>query len=233
MLTDLDILTMGSDFISYPLNDDSDGRDLFINDLSTVFANRDGKECVESESGCYEGNERGAYFIGQLGDTVFANIFRDTKYYIKNQDNNQSNQIFHVVGGGINFSYANDNHCSYFLCMSTKEWMTFHETTQKVYSKPSLVGECGSSYEDLFLSFKGEDLGLSLRSGTVSVHKFGSMVHTDLSYNGWDISYLVGRIPSNILWGNVEESDIDLNRLKGYWNTETPAKQTECSYYIF
>lgn len=228
-MTDLEILSAGSDFLArywthdpqmYTVNE-------FESDLATAFSNRDGEKCVISGEGCYSGSTREAFFVGNLGDTGFGNIFRDTKYSIYDPLFNQSHQPFHLIGGGVNFAFAGDSHCYFFICKTNFEWMTWHETAQKGFKQISLNGQCGSSYEDLFLSYEGINLGELLRTGNLTPKTFGSEILSRLSRNDWSLNAYILQVPISNEW-DIKYDYLEIDRIRGYTNATEELDNSNC-----
>lgn len=119
--------------------------------------------------------------------------FRDSKYFTEYNNSFKGwpsqkppSAVFHTMGGGINFSFAGDWHCYYIFCKSTTEWLTYHETEQHGYRQPSENGDCGSSWEDLFSSYEGIDLGAELKNGDIKILDFGNNLRSRL---GGEVSH--------------------------------------------
>jgi hypothetical protein len=217
-ISDLEVFAQGAEFIASYWDDNEQGRVAFESDLAVVFANREGT-CVLSRGGCFDEISRDAYFVSRLGDSGFSNIFRDSKYFMVDPKNLPSNQIFHTMGGGINFAFAGEYHCygATNICKSTLDWLTFHETAEFYYTKPSDIGDCGTSFEDLFASYVGVNLGRYLKNGDVSIKDFGDFIRYYLGENHYDYNALIQMNMDGPHW-DIEYSQLNIERLEGYNN---------------
>jgi hypothetical protein len=231
-MTDLEAFAKGSDFVAKYWDHTADGRENFRIDLAAVFSNRPG-DCIAHPSGCFGGADSdasNAYNVGGFGDSGFASTFRDSKYL---SDGGTSNQIYHTEGGGINFAAAGDNHYEEYSGLSLMrktnyEWMTFHETSQKKWKKPDSDGNCGSSWEDLFSSYIGIQMGESLRNGSVSPRDFGNLIRTQLGNNDHSIDdKLINKVPKSSEW-EIKKEDMNMDRFKNYKQENKMFDQSKC-----